>query len=32
MMTLLLWSRVAFLLALASVVALYVWTEMRSHD
>jgi hypothetical protein len=31
-MTLLLWSRYGFLLALAGVVVLFVWAELRSHD
>jgi hypothetical protein len=32
MMTLLLWIRFGFLLALAGVVALYVWAELRSNE
>ena len=31
-MTFLLWIRFAFLLALAGVVALYVWAELRSNE
>jgi hypothetical protein len=31
-MTLLLWARVLFLIAMAMLVAAYVWTEVARHE